>query len=130
MGDPKESDSSPAICCTRRRRKLCRDRCFYRACRPKSGDCSYPKTNWFAQTKWKRAVQRELQTLIENAWNSSIKKIGAASGTNRKQGLEHLYVERQVLLWIFSNRLHQFTCFYQHLIGVVVKRRVFKQHSY
>src|SRR5580698_794615 len=49
--------------------------------------------------------------------------------TSDRSKSENFYLERQIFLGVFTNRLHQFPCLHQHLIAVVVERRIFKQHS-
>src|ERR1700730_16294965 len=42
---------------------------------------------------------------------------------------EYFHVERQIFLGIFPDRLHQLSRLHQHLVAVVVERRILEQHS-
>src|SRR6266404_1514708 len=44
------------------------------------------------------------------------------------QRSENFHVERQIFLGIFPDRLHQLPRLYQHLVAVVVERRILEQH--
>src|SRR6266481_7393893 len=44
------------------------------------------------------------------------------------QRSENFHVERQIFLGVFPDRLHQLPRLHQHLVAVVVKRRILEQH--
>src|SRR5260370_16599051 len=49
--------------------------------------------------------------------------------TSDRPASEYFHVERQIFLGIFPDRLHQLPRLHQHLVAVVVKRRILEQHS-
>src|SRR5579862_1707100 len=70
------------------------------------------------------------EALIRFVRRETTDGVNMKSGRNgRNTRSKHLYVERQIFLGIFPDRLHQFARLDQHLIAVVVERGILEQHS-
>src|SRR5271165_4859440 len=82
----------------------------------------YEQWGWMHPDGEGRRANLQPNTLLQTTWTG--KFVGGEQRPWWPPRLEDFQVDGQVRLGVLANRRYQFACFHQHLVGVVVERRI------